>query len=341
MRTRALGVLVLMLVSMSIGPWGLAPHGHARSTVPDRGDFEMPVEMVLIPAGSFAMGDTFAEGCYDEIPVHTVTLDAYYISRFEVTNEEMLAVLQWALEQGRITATSEAVTNTEGEQKRLVFLDEDHCRITWDGRALGLKAEKSLGYPCAEVSWYGTIAYCNFRSEMEGLTPCYDFADWTCNWSANGYRLPTDAEWEKAARGGVAGHRFPWSDSDLIDHTRTNYDSRGNVPYDVSPTRGFHPDFAVGDTPYASPIGSFAPNGYGLYDMAGNVWEWIWDYWAPDYYEVSPEMNPTGPATGTYRVVRSGRWGHDAANSRVAGRRHGWPGGRRRTGLRLVLSAAS
>ena len=340
MRTKIfIGWMVLLLVTVAVSGT-LEPQAIGARTVPSRSDFEMPAEMVLIPAGEFAMGDAFAEGCYDEIPVHTVTLSAYYISRFEVTNDEMVEVLQWAWRNGRLTVSGQTVTNALGEPKDLVFLGEDHCRIVWTGNGFDMKAEKASGYPCSEVSWYGAIAYCNFRSEMEGLTPCYSFADWSCNWSANGYRLPTDAEWEKAARGGVAGRRFPWGDSDLIDHTRANYASRGDVPYDVSPTRGFNPDYAVGEMPYTSPVGSFPPNGYGLYAMPGNVWEWCWDYWDSNYYMVSPSVDPLGPATGDYRVVRSGRWGHDAENCRVAGRRHGWPGGRRRTGLRVVLSAA-
>jgi formylglycine-generating enzyme required for sulfatase activity len=175
---------------------------------------------------------------------------------------------------------------------------------------------------------------------MEGLTPCYDLSDWSCDWSADGYRLPTEAEWEKAARGGAAGHRFPWDDVDTIDHTRANYESRWSFEYDASTTRGHHPVYGVGEYPYTCPVGSFEPNGYGLYNVAGNVWEWVWDRYDGHYYMVSPSVDPRGPEAGDYRVLRSGRWGYDADNARVSGRRHGWPAGRRRMGFRVVLPVA-
>jgi sulfatase modifying factor 1 len=295
--------------------------------------------MVPIPAGSFEMGDSFHEGHPDEWPVHTVTVSAFYIGRCEVTNDEMAEVLQWAFDNNMIDVSTSTVRNAMGDPQKLLHLDDPECRITWNGRAFGLKPAKGSGYPCVEVTWYGAVAFCNYRSEKEGLTPCYDLSDWSCDWSANGYRLPTEAEWEKAARGGAAGHRFPWSDTDTIQHARANYESKSNYSYDTSPTQGHHPDYDDGDYPYTSPVGSFAPNGYGVYDMAGNVWEWVWDYWDAHYYSVSPETDPRGPSSGSYRVVRSGRWGYDACYCRVAGRRHGWPGGRRRMGFRVVLPA--
>jgi formylglycine-generating enzyme required for sulfatase activity len=315
--------------------------GMAQSSVnsPTSGNFEPLVGMVLIPAGTFEMGDSFEEGCPDELPVHTVTVSAFYIGRYEVTNDEMVEVLQWAYENDKIEVSVSTVRNAIGDPQKLLHLDEAQCRITWDGRAFVMKSTKASGYPCVEVSWYGALAFCNYRSEMEGLTPCYDLSDWSCNWLANGYRLPTEAEWERAARGGVDGHRFPWSDTDTIQHTRSNYESRSNYSYDTSLTTGDHPDYADGDYPYTSPVGSFAPNGYGLYDMAGNVWEWVWDLWDANYYAVSPKVDPHGPlsTSSLYRVVRSGRWGYDASSCRISGRRHGWPGGRRRMGFRIVL----
>jgi formylglycine-generating enzyme required for sulfatase activity len=298
-----------------------------------------PAGMALIPAGPFQMGDAFGEGCYDELPVHTVTVSAFYMGTREVTNDEMLAVLQWALKNERIEVTADGVYNLDGDRQRLLHLETEQCRIAWDGTQLLLKAEKASGYPCVEVSWYGALAYCNYRSEMEERTPCYDLADWSCDWTATGYRLPTDAEWEKAARGGLVGRRFTWGDTDTIDQSRANYKSTGEQSYDISPTRGLHPDYDEGEAPYTSPVGSFPANGYGLYDMEGNVWEWIWDFWASDYYQVSPDTDPRGPDTGGYHVVRSGRWGYDASACRVSARRHGWPGGRRQMGFRVAMVA--
>lgn len=339
MRLFQAALVVLLLVLAVTSFLGIAQSSDSSPT--SISNVEPPIGMVLIPAGTFEMGDSFNEGCPDERPVHTVTVSAFYIGCYEVTNDEMVEVLQWAYENDKIEVSDSTVRNATGDPQKLLHLEEDQCRITWSGRAFGMKSTKGSGYPCVEVSWYGALAFCNYRSEMEGLTPCYDLRDWSCNWSANGYRLPTEAEWERAARGGVDGHRFPWSDTDTIQHTRSNYESRSNYSYDTSLTSGDHPDYYDGEFPYTSPVGSFAPNGYGLYDMAGNVWEWVWDLWDANYYAVSPEVDPRGPSSTSslYRVVRSGRWGYDASSCRISGRRHGWPGGRRRMGFRIALPA--
>jgi sulfatase modifying factor 1 len=135
------------------------------------------------------------------------------------------------------------------------------------------------------------------------------------NWSAKGYRLPTEAEWEKAARGGASGHRFPWSDVDTITHSRANYYSDSQYSCDISPTRGYHPTFDDGLEPYTSPVGYFAANGYGLYDTAGNVWQWCWDWYDSGYYSSSPGTDPRGPASGSHRVLLGGAWPAYAAGS--------------------------
>lgn len=223
-----------------------------------------PPGMVLIPAGSFQMGDTFGEGDFDERPVHTVFVSAFYMDKYEVTKALWDEVATWAAANGYDIKAS-------------------------DGSG------KAGDHPVSEVSWYEAVKWVNARSEKAGLTPCYYTDetqgtvyrtgqigvrnDWV-KWTGCGYRLPTEAEWEKAARGGRSGDRFPWSDTETIQHARANYFSSSAYSYDTSPTRGFHPTYAVGSQPYTSPVGSFAPNGYGLYDMAGNVWEWTWDWYS-------------------------------------------------------------
>jgi formylglycine-generating enzyme required for sulfatase activity len=186
---------------------------------------------------------------------------------------------------------------------------------------------KTNSHPVQTVTWYECVKWCNARSQKEGLTPCYYTNaarstlytngnlnisnDWV-NWSANGYRLPTEAEWEKAARGGRQGRLFPWG-GDTIQHVRANYKSSASYSYDTSPTRGNHPAYANGGTPYTSPVGSFPANGYGLYDMAGNVFNWCWDWYGT--YSASYQTNCCGPASGTQRVLRGGSYGSYAFGS--------------------------
>jgi formylglycine-generating enzyme len=169
-----------------------------------------------------------------------------------------------------------------------------------------------------------------------GLSPCY-YTDANMTilyrsgttpappvvWSANGYRLPTEAEWEKAARGGAMGHRFPWSDSDTITHSRANYYSQAGFSYDTSLTRSWHSGYTNAPTPYTSPVGAFAANDYGLYDMAGNIAEWCWDSYDSGWYGTAgaSQMDCRGPAYGsTSRVVRGGSWNDRANNPRCADR---------------------
>ncbi len=257
--------------------------------------------MVLIPAGSFQMGDAFTEGGTDERPVHTVTVSAFYMDQYEVTKGLWDEVRIWADDEG------------------LGYTD------------LPEGGGKGPSHPVHSVNWYDAVKWANARSERDGLTPVYyttaGFATVYktgtgtphANWSANGYRLPTEAEWEKAARGGVEGRRFPWADGNTISHTRANYSaSPSTYDYDVSATSGYHPDYSGGSTPHTSPVGSFAPNGYGLYDMAGNVFEWCWDWYSSTYYSSSPATDPRGPASGSYRVRRGGGWIMSAGDCRVA-----------------------
>ena len=274
-----------------------------RSQDENGGNTNAPKGMVLIAAGAFLMGDAFDDGLgpwdYNaETPVHTVYVSAFYMDRTEVTKGLWDEVYQWATNHG----------------------------YSFEHGAQG----KADNHPAHSMPWYDAVKWCNARSEKEGRTPAYytdsglsvwyraGQAEPYVNWSS-GYRLPTEAEWEKAARGGRSGHRFPWADADTITHSQANYNSpTGSVfyAYDTSPTQGFHPMFNDGVYPYTSPVEYFAPNGYGLYDMAGNVWEWCWDWYGS--YSGGLETDPRGPTTGSSRVDRGGSWLYEAFGCRSA-----------------------
>jgi formylglycine-generating enzyme len=281
--------------------------------------------MALIPAGWFTMGNCMNtnEGPSEELPPHTIYVSAFYMDKCEVTKALWDDVYNWALTNG----------------------------YSFEYGAEG----KASNHPAQRVTWHDAVKWCNARSEKERLAPCYhtnaslsqltiyrsgqsDLATNWVSWVANGYRLPTEAEWEKAARGGADGHRFPWSDADTVTHSQANYRSTTNYSYDISPTRGYHPAFNDGVSPYTSPVGYFAPNGYGLYDMAGNVFEWCWDWYGT--YSSSSQTDPRGPASGSSRVLRGGGWTHDAFSCRTACRGYGAPtGSYYGIGFRSVLPA--
>lgn len=256
---------------------------------------------VLIPLGTFQMGDSLREGVPHELPVHAVNVSAFFLQAKETTKAEWDEVRAWALENG----------------------------YDFDNAGEG----KGVDHPVNGVSWYDVVKWCNARSEMEELVPCYhtdvehiavyrtgqvDLTNEMVKWDAQGYRLPTDAEWEKAARGELQGRRFPWGDT--ITHSLANYMSDSNFAYDISETRGHHPDYNDGSNRYTSPVGSFAPNCHGLFDMTGNVREWCWDWYGHNYYASSPDANPLGPPSGSLRVFRGGSWSDHAQFSRVASR---------------------
>jgi formylglycine-generating enzyme required for sulfatase activity len=191
-------------------------------------------------------------------------------------------------------------------------------------------------HPVVEVSWYGAVAYCNWRSQQEGYQQLYDPCDpnWPCDFSKHGYRLATEAEWEYAARGGCHDpyYQYPWCDNS-IDCSKANFDDG----YYCNP-------LGLTAWPYTSPVGYYSQNNYGLYDMAGNVWEWCNDWYDSDYYTWckdtcgEPCPNPTGPDSDTERVVRGGAWNNTATRSQT-GKRHNNPPSLRDYdhGFRIVL----
>jgi formylglycine-generating enzyme required for sulfatase activity len=293
---------------------------------------EAPEGLTFIPGGEFLMGDHFSEGSLEELPVHTVYVDSFYMSRCEVTNQQYCDYLNDANSLGLIKIVGGVVYDSIDTDNSLpycdTFISSSESQIDYSDGVFSIRTKPAAGGrdmsndPMVEVSWYGAKAYCDYY----------------------GYRLPTEAQWEYGAHGGEHNpyYRFPWGDT--ISHSQANYRSfwEGGVPsnpYDVSPTEGYHPTWNDGIWPYTAPVGSFPANGYGLYDMAGNVWEWCNDWFDPDYYDVSPYDNPAGPASGIVRVLRGGSYS-TRYYCRVASRVLDGPDTRTtRLGFRVVLDA--
>ena len=304
-----------------------------------------PPGMVLIPGGEFEMGDSFDEGDSDEHPVHTIYLSPYCIDTYEVTNQQYADALNWAWAQGNLITVTSGVVYKYNSGTSYPYCSTTsalagwpdyggYSRISWNGSAFGVVAGKE-DHPMVVVSWYGSVAYCNWRSDMEGKPLCYDLSNWECNFGVAGYRLPTEAEWEKAAgwdpvqeRHYRFGEHTDGCGYDCLDGQRANYHSSGD-PYepeafsDTTPV-GFYNgelhykvDFAWpgSQTSYQT---QNAQSYYGCYDMSGNVYEWCYDWYSSTYYSSSPPSNPTGAGSGTDRGVRGGGWSLGPTHCRSA-----------------------
>ena len=205
--------------------------------------------MVFVEGGTFQMGN--ANGGDWEKPIHTVTVKSFYMGKYEVTQKEWREVV---------------VVNSSPSQY------------------------KGDNLPVENVSWIQAVAYCNLRSIQEGLTQVYrlDKPDSiTCNWNANGYRLPTEAEWEYAARGGNKEYRtMDYAGSNSVDAVAWWLNNISSIGTQL--------------------VGQKQPNALGLYDMSGNVWEMCWDWFGN--YTGTAKTDPRGPTSGTHRVMRGGSW---------------------------------
>jgi len=224
-------------------------------------------DMVLINGGTFVMGSPSDEydRDFDELQ-HYVTVSSFYLGVYQVTQKEYQNIIR-----------------------------KNPSDFTGDN------------LPVDNVSWYNALEYCNRLSKLNGLTPVYKLDGLNVMWdrSANGYRLPTEAEWEYACRAGTV---TPFNTGNNITTSQANYN--GNLPYNDNDV-GIYRETTT-------PVGTFAANRWGLYDMHGNVLEWCWDL--DGNYRRGAKTNPVGASSGWHRVNRGGSWGHSARTLRSAWR---------------------
>lgn len=253
------------------------PEPPVSSSISEQGNAtQIPDNFILVEGGTFSMGSPDSEAWRsDDETLHTVTVSDFYMSAFEVTQAEY-----------------QAVTGSNPS----AFSGED--------------------LPVETVSWLDAIAYCNARSELEGLDPAYTIEGQTVTWnrSANGYRLPTEAEWEYACR---AGTQTPFNTETSISAEESNY--WGHYPYLIEDNYFNQSNLETRPGVYRETtvaVGSFHPNAWGFYDMHGNVGEWVWDYYGD--YPAEAQTDPAGPESGVLRVNRGGGWNDFAKNLRSA-----------------------
>ena len=281
-------------------------------------------EMIFVKGGTFIMGDIFGGGRGDEIPVHNVTVADFYISKYEITFEEF-----------------DKYCDGLGIKKKSE--DKDFNDLKY--------GPKDFKRPVWKISWYEAIEYCNWLSQIEGLTPCYsidkknkdqnnknprDKLKWNveCNFKVNGYRLPTEAEWEYAARGGNKSRGYKYAGSNNLNDCAVNSIVAG---WKIG---GKHISILESNA-VTYCVGSKKSNELGLFDMSGNVWEWCWDWYNKEYYRDSSMKNPQGSTSGKSRVLRGGSWNNQAFLLRVSNRKeavqnddYDW-----RIGFRVVRNA--
>jgi formylglycine-generating enzyme required for sulfatase activity len=327
-----MGILFVLLLSAAQVP---------RSGISDR-ELDLPAS-TLIAGGDFVMGDHYGYvdpgHPSDEIPRHTVHIDSFHIGTYITTNQQYCDFLNSAIGQGLIEVRSNLVYPV-GDTHVLYFTHQEsaYYSIGWNGSTFSV-VDFRANHPAVGVMWFGAAAYCNWLSQQEGLYPCYDLSTGSCDFAKVGIRLATEAEWEYAGRGGQYDpyYIYPWG-NDTTNPAIANWPGSGDPyetgPYPYTTPVGFYDgslrrksdyNWPGSDTSYQTVNGA---NAYGLFDMAGNTWEFINDWYGKDYYSVSPYSNPTGPDTGStmpdgkpYRGMRGGNWWNGAFGwSRVSNR---------------------
>lgn len=314
---------------------------------------DLNISEALIPSGEFQMGDHFGfvdpSHPSDELPLHLVKIDSFYISKYITTNQQYLAFLNSMLLDGALEVRNNAVY-AKGGSDIYCYTHQyaNYYSISYDGKEFSL-ADFRANHPMVGVMWYGAAAYCNWLSSQNGLDPCYDLTSGICNFTKNGYRLPTEAEWEYAGRGGHTNpyYNYPWGNDLTI--------SKANWPGSGDPYEGI----SESQYPFTTPVGFYngeqklksdynwpgsqssyqtsnGANDFGLFDMSGNTWQFVNDWYRNNYYSTSPYDNPKGPGSDSaslmpdgkiYKGMRGGNWYNgdmigsiDDGHSRVSNR---------------------
>ena len=291
------------------------PETRPSTSVPTPKPVDLPggPRMIHIPGGSFDMGDEFGDGGSDEKPVHRVTLSDFYLARTELSVADFAPFI-------KATGYQTDADKDGGSYSWTGQKWEKKAGVNWKCDAQGkVRPESEYNHPVIHVSWYDAVNYCNWLSKAHGYTPVYRISGTTvtANWQANGYRLPTEAEWEYAARSGGKKYKYAWG----------NGNPKGNIADETAKKQFSNWTIWTGYTDghtYTAPVGSFEQGDLGLADMTGNVWEWCWDWYGT--YPDGAQTNPRGPDTGAYRVRRGGSWSFTASLLRVASRDLGGPG---------------
>ena len=259
--------------------------------------------MISIEGGEFVMGDHYSEGWDDELPTHTVNLSNFSINKYEITHKEFITFLN---------IKSIDSTGYYNENK-IINLDASKCAVEYSNNHFIFSSNNvvpTIECPIIEITWFGACEYSNWLSEIYNLDQCYtiitDSVD--CNFNANGYRLPTEAEWEYAARGGV-------------NHTD---DYRYSGCHETSDLTDYA-WYSSNSTNQLQPVGEKLENQLGIFDMSGNAYEFCWDWFSSEYYNETPTDNPLGPETGDYRVSRGADWNDSAIFNRVTARYSSYP----------------